>query len=596
MTTPRGLVDLSISGVGVIDAASWEWGPGLTVITGETGSGKTMVLTGLSLILGGPSDSGLVRAGHPHAVVEGRFAIDDPEVTDIVNEAGGALDEDGSIVLARSVAAAGRSRAHLGGRSVPAATLASLASRLVAVHGQDDQHRLLRPAQQRAALDRFGGPGLEERRSAYREVFDDLVETARRRDDVVRHATERQREAEDLRETIDAIDRVMPQPGEEASLRAEASRLAHFDEIMRATAAAHEALASDESSASASLGEATTSLVKAAQRDAELDDIASRSERLAAEVAELALDLTRYLDALDADPRRVDEVESRRAALADLRRRLERTSTWPELAADPAAWREAAAARLGELGDDDNLVADLTARVLELRTAAAACAAALSASRAEAAERLSRAVTGELAALAMGSTRLVVAVRQRTTASGAAEIELDIDGTTCIADRHGIDDIEFLLVTRDASDGRPLSRSASGGERSRVMLALEVVFAGLDPVPTFVFDEVDAGVGGKAAIEVGHRLALLARSAQVIVVTHLAQVAAFADQHVVVRPGTVTAASISYVTGPERIAELARMLGGQEDSATAAAHAQELLDLAAQRLTAGRSTSGRPSR
>ena len=597
MTTPRGLVELSISGVGVIDSASWEWGPGLTVITGETGSGKTMVLTGLSLVLGGPSDPGLVRSGHAHAVVEGRFAIDDPEVTDIVSEAGGALDEDGSVVLARSVAAAGRSRAHLGGRSVPAATLASLASRLVAVHGQDDQHRLLRPAQQRAALDRFGGPSLDERRSEYRGVFEDLVATARRRDDVVRHATERQREAEDLRETIEAIDRVLPQPGEEASLRSEASRLAHLDEIMRAAAAAHDALAADESSASASLASATTSLARAAQRDAELADIASRSERLAAEATELALDVTRYLDALDADPRRVDEVETRRGVLADLRRRLERSSAWPDLAADPASWREAASARLAELGDDDSLIADLTARVAELRSAASACAAALSAERAQAAERLSTAVSGELAALAMGSTRLAVTVRQRTAgAHGSAEVELDIDGATYAADRHGVDDIEFLLVTRDAAEGRPLARSASGGERSRVMLALEVVFAGLDPVPTFVFDEVDAGVGGKAAIEVGHRLALLARSAQVIVVTHLAQVAAFADQHVVVRPGTVTAASISYVTGPDRIGELARMLGGQEDSATAAAHAEELLALAATRLSAGRSTSRSRSR
>ncbi len=203
-------------------------------------------------------------------------------------------------------------------------------------------------------------------------------------------------------------------------------------------------------------------------------------------------------------------------------------------------------------------------------------------------------MTEELAALAMGSTQLVVDVSRRPAGSG--DIDLSVDHASCGADRHGVDDIEFLLVTRDAPEGRPLAKSASGGERSRVMLALEVVFAGMDPVPTFVFDEVDAGVGGKAALEVGHRLALLARTAQVIVVTHLAQVAAFADQHVVVRPGTVTAASISYAEGADRLTELARMLGGQEDSATAAAHAEELLDLAAARLAAGRSPSGAGSR
>lgn len=587
MTSAGGLVELSIQGVGVIDAASWEWGPGLTVITGETGSGKTMVLTGLSLVLGGGSDPALVRSGHDVAVVEGRFLVDDPEAQQIVAEAGGALDEDGSIVLTRSVAAAGRSRAHLGGRAVPAATLAQLGARLVAVHGQDDQHRLRRPAQQRAALDRFGGAGVEKARVAFRGAFEELTEAMRQRDDVLTHAQDRAREASMLRDCLEAIDRAAPTAGEEASLRSEASRLAHVDEILRGVLAAHEALAADEGSAAAALGVATAAVSRAAERDTELQGLRERAERLAAEIVDVAADLTRYLDGLDADPGRVDAIEERRAVLGDLRRRLERTGTWPELASDPAAWGEAAAARLADLGDDAALVELLTARVAALREESALKAAELSRARGAAAERLAAAVTEELSALAMGSTSLLVDVRRR--AAGSGDVDLDIEGAACGADRHGVDDIEYLLVTRDAPEGRPLSRSASGGERSRVMLALEVVFAGLDPVPTFVFDEVDAGVGGKAAIEVGHRLASLARTAQVIVVTHLAQVAAFADHHVVVRPGPVTAASIAYATGPDRIIELARMLAGQEDSATAAAHAQELLDLASARLAAGRS-------
>ncbi|MGA0980556.1 MAG: AAA family ATPase, partial [Candidatus Nanopelagicales bacterium] len=257
MTAPRGLVELSIDGVGVIDRAAWEWGPGLTVITGETGSGKTMVLTGLSLVLGGPSDSGLVRAGHAAAVVEGRFMADDPQVADIVAESGGELDEDGSVVLTRSVAAAGRSRAHLGGRTVPAATLAALGARLVAVHGQDDQHRLLKPAQQRAALDRFGGTAVDAARHSFRAAYDELVESMRRRDDVVRHAGQRRREAEDLREAIEAIDKVQPGRDEESSLRSEAARLAHMDEIVRAVGSAHESLAADDASASSANGAST---------------------------------------------------------------------------------------------------------------------------------------------------------------------------------------------------------------------------------------------------------------------------------------------------------------------------------------------------
>lgn len=587
LASSRGLVELSIRGVGVIDTAAWEWGPGLTVITGETGSGKTMVLTGLSLVLGGASDAGLVRSGHDSAVVEGRFHVDDPVVAELVAEAGGELDEDGSVVLARSVAAAGRSRAHLGGRTVPAATLAQLGARLVAVHGQDDQHRLQRPSQQRAALDRYGGTDVETARAAYRRAFDELAEVARERDDVVAHAAERAREAASLRESLEAIDRVAPVPGEEESLRAEAGRLAHVDEILRLVMSAHDSLVADEGSATAALGASTAAVARAAERDGTLDALSERLGQLSTDAVDLAAEISRYLDRLDADPGRLDAVEDRRGALGDLRRRLERTGAWPELAADPAAWREAAETRLGALGDDAALVAVLDARVMALQEEAGAHAGQLSRARSAAAERLADAVTAELAALAMGSTRLVVAVRRR--APGTADLDLEVEGVASGADRHGVDEIEFLLVTRDAPEGRPLARSASGGERSRVMLALEVVFAGMDPVPTFVFDEVDAGVGGKAAIEVGHRLALLARSAQVIVVTHLAQVAAFADRHVVVRPGTVTAASISYAEGADRVTELARMLGGQEDSATAAAHAEELLALAADRLAAGRS-------
>jgi DNA repair protein RecN (Recombination protein N) len=594
VTGGHGLIELSIRGVGVIDRAEWEWGPGLTVITGETGSGKTMVLTGLSLILGGASDPGLVRAGHDSAVVEGRFRVDDPAVADLVVEAGGEWDEDGSIVLTRSVAAAGRSRAHLGGRTVPAATLAQLGARLVAVHGQDDQQRLRRPAQQRAALDRFGGPEIEQARVAFTEAFEQLTEAMRQRDDVLTHAQERAREASMLRDCLEAIDRAAPTADEEASLRSEASRLAHVDEIMRGVLAAHEALVADEGSAASALGVATAAVSRAAERDVELQALRERAERLAAETVDVAADLTRYLDRLDAEPGRVDAIEERRAVLGDLRRRLERAGAWPALAADPAAWRDAAEARLADLGDDAALVGLLDARVAALREESALQAFRLSVARTAAAERLAAAVTQELAALAMGSTSLLVDVRRR--AAGSGDINLDVDGSACGADRHGVDDIEYLLVTRDAPEGRPLAKSASGGERSRVMLALEVVFAGMDPVPTFVFDEVDAGVGGKAAIEVGHRLALLARTAQVIVVTHLAQVAAFADRHVVVRPGTVTAASISYAEGPERITELARMLGGQEDSATAAAHAEELLALASTRLAAGRSQASRSDR
>jgi len=574
-----GLVELSIRSIGVIQSAELRPGPGLTVITGETGAGKTMVLTGLALVLGGATDPALIREGEAQAFADGRFVVADPDVLERVGEAGGVVDEDGTVLMSRTLAA-GRSRAHLGGRSVPAAVLAELGSRLVAVHGQDDQHRLLRPAEQRAALDRFGGDRLGSALAAYRAVFERLIAVRRELAEVVAQQRERALEAEDLAAAVAEIDRVAPQPEEESTLRTESQRLAHLDDIVREVTAARDGLGGHDVAAAAG------HLARAAERDPILAELRERAERTAAEWADIGVDLAAYLADLPADPGRADEVEQRRAMLSDLRRRVERTGAWPELTVDLAAWREAAERRLAELGDDESLVATLTAQVRELTQEAGARAGDLSGERRAAALRLGEAITEELSALAMSSARVEIAIAAR--AAGSGDIDLPVAGEAHGADRHGLDTVEFLLAGRDGATLRPVAKSASGGERSRVMLALEVALAGLDPVPTFVFDEVDAGVGGKAAVEVGHRLALLARHAQVIVVTHLAQVAAFADRHLVVRPGAVTASSIEHVEGEDRLTELARMLSGLEDSQTATAHASELLELAAAR-SAGRS-------
>ena len=583
------ILGLAIRGLGVIDDAEIELGPGLTVLTGETGAGKTMVLTGLGLLLGGRTDAGIVREGHAAAVIEGRFTADGfarENLGAVVDDAGGAWDEDGSLLLARTVSAEGRSRAHLGGRSVPAASLVSAGGLLVAVHGQDDQHRLLQPAQQRAALDRFAGAGAAEALDAYRATFGALLDTRARLRDVMDHARERRREAEDLAEMIALITSVGPRPGEEESLRAESERLSHVDELMQAVAAARESLADD------AFARAAAALVRAAERDPQLDEMRQRLMRAQEEVDDVALDLVRYAESLDADPARLAHVEERRAALGSLRRRLDLLAPG---VTDPAEWRIGAEARLAELGDDESLIADLRSQESALLSRASREAMALSTLRREAAGRLGVAVSAELAALAMPKARLEVAVHRRGDRGG--DVVLEIDGSPVAADRHGVDDIEFLLIPRESSPARPLGKGASGGERSRIMLALEVVFAGLDPMPTFVFDEVDAGVGGKAAVEVGRRLARLARGAQVVVVTHLPQVAAFATRHLVVRSGDAMT-SVAEVTGEERARELARMLAGLEGSATAVAHAEELLSLAAQEAdgpgTSKPATEGRP--
>ncbi|MEK9810006.1 MAG: AAA family ATPase, partial [Candidatus Nanopelagicales bacterium] len=504
-----GLVELSLRSVGVIESAELSLGPGLTVITGETGAGKTMVLTGLSLVLGGPSDAGLVREGADQAVVEGRFAVREPEVLRITDEAGATLDEDGTLLLSRTLAAGGRSRAHLGGRTVPAALLADVGAYLVAVHGQDDQHRLLRPAEQRRALDRFGGDPLARALAAYRGVFDRLLDVRSRLDDVVAHERERAREAEELSAAIAELDRVRPRTGEDDELRADSARLAHLDEIVREATAARQVIDGVDPAVVAA------HLARAAERDPDLSDLRDRAERAAAEWSELAVDLAGYLTDLPADPGRADEVEQRRATLGDLRRHLQRTGAWPELV------------------DDAALISSLEEQLDSLSVELAACAQALSHERRGAAERLAEAITAELAALAMPNARIDVRVLPREVGSG--EFDVTVDGELRGVDRHGGDIVEFGLAPREGAAARPLAKAASGGERSRIMLALEVTLAGLDPVPTFIFDEVDAGIGGKAAVEVGHRLALLAQTAQVVVVTHLAQVAAFADRHVVVR-------------------------------------------------------------
>lgn len=596
------ILGLAIRGLGVIDDAEIELGPGLTVVTGETGAGKTMVLTGLDLLLGGRTDSGLVRTGHPAALAEGRFAPDGPDraaLDSLVDEAGGSFDEDGSLLLARTISAEGRSRAHLGGRSVPAASLAAVGRALVAVHGQDDQHRLLHGGQQRTALDRFGGPELTAALDAYRATFAELVNVQATLRDVVDHARERARERDDLTDLLTLVANVDPQPGEEDALRAESDRLSHADELLQAAVTARDAISTDSvDTTSPSAHRALAALARAADRDPVLAATRDRLARVQEELDDIALDLARYVESLDADPGRLGYVEERRATLAGLRRRLERDAPEAQAWADLAAWRVDASARLAELGDDDALLADLRAREAALIAQAGAAASALSTLRSVAAARLGEAVTAELAALAMPKARLIVDVRRR---GERGEVVLDVDGSPVAADRHGVDDVEFLLIAREAAPPRPLGKGASGGERSRIMLALEVVFAGIDPLPTFVFDEVDAGVGGKAAVEVGRRLARLARASQVIVVTHLPQVAAFATRHLVVRPGTaVTSSCVTEVQGEERARELARMLAGLEDSATAVAHAEELLAVAAEeaqtKSPAGRARRGDRSR
>ena len=567
------LEEIRIENLGVISRARVALGPGLTVLTGETGAGKTMVLTGLDLLFGGKADAGAVRTGQERAAVEGRIGVAPGSPVQLrAEEAGAELDDDGSLVLLRTVAAEGRSRAHLGGRSVPVSVLADLAADLVTVHGQADQSRLRSPARQREALDAFAGQAHRETLAAYRTDWAERARLDAEIDDLTARAQDAATEAELLRLGLGEVERLAPQPGEDRELAAEADRLGHAEDLRAAASVAHDGLAgdqdaADDAAATFAVDRARRALEQAGDHDPALAGLATRLADVGYLLADVAAELSGYLQDLEADPRRLEAVQQRRAELGHL------TRSYGEDIDRVLVWAQAAGLRLLELDGGGDRLATLDARRAELAASLIGHAATLTAGRRVAAGALAAEVTGELAGLAMAG----------------ALVRIDVTGLG-EPGPWGADAVEMLLVAHAGAPARPLGKGASGGELSRVMLAIEVALAtspgsGAHRPPTFVFDEVDAGVGGKAAVEVGRRLARLARGSQVLVVTHLAQVAAFADTHLVVTKttaagiDTVTDSDVRAVTGADRVRELARMLSGQDESAAARTHAAELLEL-----------------
>ncbi len=574
------LEEMRIRSLGVIDDAVVELSPGFTAVTGETGAGKTMVVTSLGLLLGGRADAALVRAGAKAASVEGRIVVGPDSAPAARAVEAGAEVEDGELLVSRTVSAEGRSRAHVGGRSVPVGLLAELSDDLVAVHGQTDQQGLLRPARQRQALDRFAGEAVSVPLAAWTKAYQRLRKVSGELDEITTLARERAQEADMLRFGLEEIAAAEPQAGEDAELAAEAERLGHAEALASAATTAHGALAGDPADpetvdAGALVSAAHRALEAVRAHDPALAALADRLGEVSILMGDVAGELAGYADNLDADPLRLAAVEERRAALTQLTRK------YGEDISAVLSWAEESAARLTELEGDDERIGELTAERDTLLTELTALAQQLTDARTDAAKRFADAVTEELAELAMPHARVTFALK-RTDAAEAAE-SLQLDGRDVAFGPHGTDEVELLLAPHPGSQPRPIAKGASGGELSRVMLAVEVVFAGSDPVPTYLFDEVDAGVGGKAAVEVGRRLARLARSAQVVVVTHLPQVAAFADRHLVVEKtddGSVTHSGVKAMEGEDRVRELSRMLAGQEDSQLARAHAEELLEAA----------------
>ncbi|MEH0422202.1 DNA repair protein RecN [Streptomyces sp. B21-083] len=568
------LEEMRIRSLGVIDDAVVELSPGFTAVTGETGAGKTMVVTSLGLLLGGRADAALVRIGAKNAVVEGRITVPPGGAAVVRAEEAGAELDDGALLISRTVSAEGRSRAHLGGRSVPVGVLAELADELVAVHGQTDQQGLLKLSRQRAALDRYAGDAVAAPLAKYGEAYRRLRAVANELDEITTRARERAQEADMLRYGLDEIAAVEPRAGEDAELSEEAERLGHAEALASAATVAHAGLAGNPEDpegidAATLVAGAHRALEAVRSHDSALAALADRIGEVGILLGDVAGELAGYADDLDADPLRLAAVEERRAALTALTRK------YGSDVAGVLAWAEEGSARLLELDGDDERIGELTVERDVLRGELGGMAQALTDARTEAAARFAAAVTAELASLAMPHARVSFDIRQTEDPEG-----VEVDGRTVAYGPSGADEVELLLAPHPGAPARPIAKGASGGELSRVMLAVEVVFAGTDPVPTYLFDEVDAGVGGKAAVEIGRRLAKLAKSAQVVVVTHLPQVAAFADRQLLVEKtndGSVTRSGVKVLEGEDRVRELSRMLAGQEDSETARAHAEELL-------------------
>jgi len=554
------LHELSITSLGVISSARLPLRPGLTVVTGETGAGKTMVLTGLGLILGGKATPDAVRVGADEAVAEAIYDV--PETSEgraLALDAGAVFDEDGTVTVVRTVGSATRSRSILGGRTVPQALLAQVGEEIVTVHGQADQVRLRTPARQRQLLDAYAGPLHGEALAQYRTAWAAWREAADALARIVESEDVERARLTSLSDDLAALDEAAVQPGERAELEATGKVLAHAEALRSLAVTAHDVLAGEtEVTAAASLEAARRALDEATTHDPSLEALATRVADYLYGATDAAQELASYVDRLEAEPARLDAMHQRLSIISAAERRF-------RVAADELEPLRASIAQelgAGAMWEDRLEAAKAThdhaqARMLE-------GAEKVTAGRSTAAEKLATHVEAELSLLAMPDATVQMRVEPREPGP------------------FGADDVSLMLSAHPGAPTRPVTEAASGGELSRIMLAIEVSLAEAGgPAHTFVFDEVDAGVGGKAAQAVGQRLAALARTHQVLVVTHLAQVAACAAHHVVVSKasdGTVTVSHVREVAGEDRITEIARLLSGEQDSASARAHAVELLE------------------
>ena len=562
------LRELTIRSLGVIDSAEVDFKDGLTVITGETGAGKTMVLTALNLILGSKSDVDFVRSGDDRLVVSGKFNIGDT-LRKIVEEAGGFV-EDGDVIINRSVTTQGKSKISLGGAVTTTSQVSELAQELVEIHAQSSSARLSKPAVQLNLLDSYGD--YQDSAAKYSDKFIEFNLIRKRVADLTSQLKVRDFEIAKLTGFVDDFAKIAPKKGELDQIENEITKLGAVEELNAGLIQALGIISGEDESPTAALGLTKKILENLKGKDSELDSLIEKYSELIYELAENSSDLERYLAGLGADPARFDYLQNRKSELNGLLKKYGEGSDRESAYENLLIAGDEASSRLEDLQGGDSKLAELRDESLACFGKLQELGLNLSASRFSVAKKLSTAITSEMVLLAMPNAKISVQV---TTSDGSKPENFSATG---------LDEVLFLFTSHTDGKLLPLSKAASGGELSRVMLSIEVVLAKNSPVGTYIFDEVDAGVGGKAAIEVGKRLALLAQNSQVIVVTHLAQVASWADNHFVVsknESGSVTQSNILEVSGADRRKEIARLLSGQEDSKTAQEHAGELLDMVA---------------
>ncbi len=563
------LEEISIRSLGVIESSNIQFKPGLTVLTGETGAGKTMVLTALGLVLGSKSDSDLVRAGQERAVVTGRFSVP-LQIQDEILASGGEVEDD-CVVITRTLSSQGKSRVLVGSAVSSAATVSSFAQSLVEIHAQSSSSKLMKPAVSRELLDRYGGIDLTQ----YQEIFTQYQEISLRIQELKNQLLQRDKEIDLLTEFAQEFSKLSPVSGELVKIENEIAKLGSVEQLNQVVSSALNLLEDEDLSALNLLQQMRKSLDSVAGKDRDLDQITERFTESLLNLQDIGSDLTSYLSSLEADPSRFAQLQDRKSALSSLLKRYGKGSdkdlAFEELIADGLGAKQ----KLADLSGGSDRITELEKQKLDIFSKMKISAVKLANDRKINAEKLSKLVTSEIRNLSMPNSQFVIS---------QSTLDSDKPGSYTA---YGLDEIAILFAAHTGATPLPLSKVASGGELSRVMLALEVVIAEAEPIGTYIFDEVDAGVGGKAAVEIGRRLAKLSKSAQVIVITHLPQVAVWADNHLVVKKsesGSVTQSDVKEMSADERKVEIARMLSGQEDSQTAQEHASELLTIVRQSM------------